>query len=49
MGDLRRLLEAFADKDGPWGESALARASADEIERLVGVTMTVLAQEATGR
>ena len=49
VGYLRRLLEAFAEKDGAWGESALARASADEIERLVGVTMTVLAQEATGR
>ena len=49
VGYLRRLLEAFAAKDGPWGESALAHASADEIERLVGVTMTVLAQEATGR
>ena len=49
VGYLRRLLDAFAAKDGPWGESALAQASADEIERLVGVTMTVLAQEATGR
>lgn len=49
VGYLRRLLDAFAAKDGPWGESALAHASADEIERLVGVTMTVLAQEATGR
>ncbi len=49
VGFLRRLLDAFAEKDGPWGEGALARASAEEIERLVGVTMTVLAQEATGR
>ena len=30
-------------------EDALAKASAEEIERLVGVTMTVLSQEATGR
>lgn len=49
VGFLRRLLEAFDQKDGPWGESALARSSAEEIERLVGVAMTVLAQEATGR
>ena len=49
VGYLRRLLEAFAERDGPWAEGVLARASAEEIERLVGVTMTVLAQEATGR
>lgn len=49
IGFLRRLLDAFAEKDGPWGEGALARASAEEIERMVGVAMTVLAQEATGR
>ncbi len=49
FGFLRRLLDAFAEKEGPWGEGALANASAEEIERLVGVAMTVLAQEATGR
>ncbi|MBA2627162.1 MAG: hypothetical protein H0U85_04065 [Gemmatimonadales bacterium] len=49
VGFLRRLLAAFDEKDGAWGESALARSSAEEIERLVGVAMTVLAQEATGR
>ena len=49
LGYLRRLLDTFADKQGPWSESLLARASAEEIDRLVGVTMTVITQEATGR
>ena len=46
---MRRLLDAFSEKQGPWQESVLSRASSAEIDRLVGVTMTVLAQEATGR
>jgi GAF domain-containing protein len=49
LGYMRRLLDAFGEKQGPWQESVLSRASSAEIERLVGVTMTVLAQEATGR
>ncbi|HET8634173.1 MAG TPA: GAF domain-containing protein [Gemmatimonadales bacterium] len=49
IGYLRRLLDTFSDREGPWDESVLARASAEEIERLVGVTMAVVAQEATGR
>ncbi len=49
IGYMRRLLDTFADKQGPWSESLLANASSEEIDRLVGVTMTVLAQEATGR
>jgi len=49
IGFLRRLLDEFAAKEGPWSEGVLARASAEEIERLVGVTMTVLAQEAAAR
>ncbi len=49
IGFLRRLLDEFAVKEGPWSEGVLARASADEIERLVGVAMTVLAQEAAAR
>jgi two-component system cell cycle response regulator len=49
LGYLRRLLDTFADKQGPWQESALSRSSSEELDRLVGVTMTVLAQEATGR
>jgi GAF domain-containing protein len=49
IGFLRRLLDEFAAKEGPWDEGILARASAEEIERLVGVAMTVLAQEAAAR
>ncbi|MEP6573067.1 MAG: GAF domain-containing protein [Gemmatimonadota bacterium] len=49
IGFLRRLLDEFSAKDGPWGEGVLARASAEEIERLVGVAMTVLVQEAAAR
>jgi two-component system sensor histidine kinase ChiS len=49
VGFLRRLLDAFAQKEEPWGEGALAKASTDEVERLVGVAMTVLSQEAMAR
>ncbi len=49
IGFLRRLLDDFAAKEGPWDEGILARASAEEIDRLVGVAMTVLAQEAAAR
>jgi two-component system cell cycle response regulator len=49
VGYLRRLLNTFDDREAPWGEDALARASAEEIERLVGVTMAVISQEATGQ
>jgi GAF domain-containing protein len=49
VGFLRRLLDAFAAKEEPWGEGALTRASAAEVDRLVGVAMTVLSQEAAGR
>lgn len=49
VGFLRRLLEGFAAKEEPWGEGALARASTAEVDRLVGVAMTVLSQEAAAR
>ncbi|MGH7657275.1 MAG: GAF domain-containing protein [Gemmatimonadales bacterium] len=49
IGFLRRLLDAFAGKEGPWGEGILARATSEEIDRLVGVAMSVVAQEASGR
>jgi len=49
IGFLRRLLDEFAAREGPWSEGILARASADEIERLVGVALTVLQQEAAAR
>jgi len=49
LGFIRRLLEAYAQKEGPWEEGHLGRATAEELDRLVGVARTVLAQEAAGR
>lgn len=49
IGFLRRLLDEFAVREGPWSEGALATATSDELDRLVGVAMTVIAQEAAGR
>lgn len=49
VGFLRRLLDSFAMKEEPWGEGALSRSSTAEVDRLVGVAMTVLSQEAAGR
>ena len=49
VGFLRRLLDEFASREGPWSEGVLAKASAEEIERLVGVALTVLQQEAAAR
>jgi GAF domain-containing protein len=49
IGFLRRLLDEFAAREGPWAEGILARASAEEIERLVGVALTVIQQEASAR
>src|SRR5207253_1262709 len=36
---LRRLLGAFGEREGAWAEGLLPRASADELDRLVGVAM----------
>lgn len=49
IGFMRRLLDEYAIREGPWSEGVLARASAEEIERLVGVALTVLGQEAAAR
>lgn len=49
VGFLRRLLDEFSVRQGPWSEGALAAASAEELDRLVGVAMAVLAREAEGR
>ena len=46
---LRRLLEAFGEREGAWAEALLPRASAEEIERRVGVAMAVIQEEAKGR
>jgi len=46
---LRRLLEAFGKQEGAWGEGLLPRASAEELDRLVGVALAVIQEEAKGR
>jgi GAF domain-containing protein len=46
---LRRLMEAFGLREGAWAEGLLPRASADELDRLVGVAMAVIQEEAKGR
>src|SRR2546428_206655 len=45
----RRLLAAFGEREGAWAEGLLPRASADELDRLVGVAMAVIQEEAKGR
>jgi len=45
---LRRLIVAFADRDPALQDGLLARASSPEFERLVGVALTVLGEEARG-
>lgn len=47
LGFLRRLLEEFSTRNGAWHEGLLARANAAELDRLVGVALTVIAQEAS--
>jgi GAF domain-containing protein len=49
VGFLRRLLERFTEKEEPWGDGVLARGATDEVDRLVGVALTVLSQEAGAR
>ena len=46
---LQRLLNAFAAQDRASLEQLLSESSAAELDRLVGVAMTVLAEEAKGR
>jgi len=46
---LRRLLGAFGEREGAWAEGLLPRASAEELDRLVGVAMAVIQEEAKGR
>jgi len=45
----RRLLDAFGQREGAWGEGLLPKASAEELDRLVGVAMAVIQEEAKGR
>lgn len=46
---LTRLLETYAAGDGASGEHELPRSSAEELDRLVEITMAVLAEEAKSR
>src|SRR5438309_8173244 len=46
---LRRLLAGFGEREGAWAEGLLPRASAEELDRLVGVAMAVIQEEAKGR
>ena len=46
---MRRLLDAFGQREGAWGEGLLPKASAEELDRLVGVAMAVIQEEAKGR
>lgn len=46
---LQRLLTAFTEQDRASMEELLSQSSAAELERLVGVAMTVLGEEAKGR
>lgn len=46
LGFLRRLLDEFSTRNGSWNEGLLARSDAAELDRLVGVALTVIAQEA---
>jgi len=46
---VRRLLDAFGTREGAWAEGLLPRASADELDRLVGVAMAVIQEEAKGQ
>lgn len=45
---LRRLLAAFGDRERSVGESLLPRVAAHEVDRLVGVALSVIGQEARG-
>ena len=46
---LRRLMDAVAQRQGAWAEGLLPRASAEELDRLVGVALAVIQEEAKGR
>jgi GAF domain-containing protein len=49
IGYLRRLMDAVAERPGHQSEEQLGRTVADELDRLVDITMAVLAEEGKGR
>lgn len=48
LGFLRRLLDTFGDREKAFGEALLPKVSNQELDRLVGVALTVIGQEARG-
>ncbi len=46
---LRRLIDSFSSRDGPWNEGVLSASAGDELDRLTDVAMTVLQEEGKGR
>jgi GAF domain-containing protein len=46
---LRRLFDAFGQREGAWAEGLLPHASAEELDRLVGVAIAVIQEEAKGQ
>lgn len=48
VGLLQRLLDAFAERQGAWAEGLLPKTSGEELDRLVEIAMTVLAEEGKG-
>ncbi len=49
LGFLRRFMHAFGERDGVWEDGLLPRSSTAELDRLVGVALTVLSNEAQGK
>ena len=49
VGFMTRLLARFGQKDGEGAEDVLSKATNQEMDRLVDIAMTVLAEEAKGR
>jgi hypothetical protein len=49
IGFLSRLLGRFGVNSGGWAEGQMSKASAEELDRLVEIAMTVLSEEAKGR
>ena len=49
VGFLRRLLDSFSSREGPWNEDVLSVSAGDELDRLADVAMTVLQEEGKGR
>ena len=48
VGFMKRLFDAYAKDDQKWGESRLARTSAEELDRLVEIALAVFAEESKG-